>query len=233
MLLISMSKDELTQQIAEDFLQVKRYVDLRIDTLRYRVWKKGERHICDKWKSKNGNEWTWMLDVENDDKAAITYFTTIDSPYGRYVFKPQVTPIGFILLVYLPHFFKRYRERMKLGSKLTPMQLIRRYFRRNGNATQEYRGKGKIELTSADGVGLGNFVSLRIRLLRTFITRDMAYGAQEERFAEQEEYRQKMVESHPRYGDEVHNELREFGLSEKDLMEKWKEYFKEEENEKD
>ena len=233
MLVISMSKEELTRQIADDFLQVKRYVDLHLESLRYRVWKKGERHICDKWKSKNGNEWTWMLDIEKGEEGMITFFTTINSPYGRYVFKPQVTPHGFLLIVYLPHFFKRYRERMKLGQKLTPMQLIRKYFRRNGNATQEYRGKGKIEITSADGVGLGNFVSLRIRLLRTFITRDMAYGAQEERFADQEEYRQKVIEGHPIYGDDVHNELREFGLDEKELMEKWKEYFKEEENEKD
>lgn len=231
MLLISMSKEELTQQIAEDFLQLKQYTDLHSEAIRGRVWRKGERHICEKWKSKNGNEWTWMLDMDDEYNAMMTYFTTIDTQSGRFVFKPQVTPHGFILLVYLPHFFKRYRERMKMGSKLTPMQLIRKYFRRNGNATQEYRGKGRIEITSADGVGLGNFVSLRIRLLRTFITRDMAYGAQEYRFAIQEEYRQKVIEGRPIYGDEVHNELREFGLSEEDLLEKWKEYFKEESKE--
>ena len=172
-----------------------------------------------------------MLDVDDKENAAMTFFTTINTKFGRFVFKPQVTPHGFILLVYLPHFFKRYRERMKLGSKLKTMQLIRKFFRRNGNATQEYRGKGRIEITSADGVGLGNFVSLRIRLLRTFITRDMAYGAQEERFASQEEYRQKAIENNPIYGDEVQNELREFGLSEDDLREKWKEYFKEQEKE--
>ncbi len=226
-----MSKEELTQQIAEDFLQVKQYTDLHTEAIRGRVWRKGERHICEKWKSKNGNEWTWMLDVDDEYNAAMTFFTTIDTQFGRFVFKPQVTPHGFILLAYLPHFFKRYRERMKLGSKLTPMQLIRKYFRRNGNATQEYRGKGRIEITSADGVGLGNYVSLRIRLLRTFITRDMAYGSQEERFASQEEYRQKVIEGRPIYGDDVHNELREFGLSEADLLEKWKEYFNEESKE--
>lgn len=231
MLLISMNKEELTRQIAEDFLQVKQYTDLHSEAIRGRVWRKGERHICEKWKSKNGNEWTWMLDMDDEYNAMMTFFTTIDTQSGRFVFKPQVTPHGFILLVYLPHFFKRYRERMKMGSKLTPMQLIRKYFRRNGNATQEYRGKGRIEITSADGVGLGNFVSLRIRLLRTFITRDMAYGAQEERFASQEEYRQKVIEGRPIYGDDVHNELREFGLSEADLLEKWKEYFNEESKE--
>lgn len=228
MLLISMNKEELTRQIAEDFLQVKQYTDLHSEAIRGRVWRKGERHICEKWKSKNGNEWTWMLDMDDEYNAMMTFFTTIDTQSGRFVFKPQVTPHGFILLVYLPHFFKRYRERMKMGSKLTPMQLIRKYFRRNGNATQEYRGKGRIEITSADGVGLGNYVSLRIRLLRTFITRDMAYGSQEERFASQEEYRQKVIEGRPIYGDDVHNELREFGLSEADLLEKWKEYFNEE-----
>lgn len=231
MLLISMNKEELTRQIAEDFLQVKQYTDLHSEAIRGRVWRKGERHICEKWKSKNGNEWTWMLDMDDEYNAMMTFFTTIDTQSGRFVFKPQVTPHGFILLVYLPHFFKRYRERMKMGSKLTPMQLIRKYFRRNGNATQEYRGKGRIEITSADGVGLGNYVSLRIRLLRTFITRDMAYGSQEERFASQEEYRQKVIEGRPIYGDDVHNELREFGLSEADLLEKWKEYFNEESKE--
>lgn len=231
MLVISMNKEELTRQVAEDFLEVKHFTDLRGYALRDRVYRKGERHISETFKTKNGNEWTWMLDVDDKENAAMTFFTTINTKFGRFVFKPQVTPHGFILLVYLPHFFKRYRERMKLGLKLKTMQLIRKFFRRNGNATQEYRGKGRIEITSADGVGLGNFVSLRIRLLRTFITRDMAYGAQEERFASQEEYRQKAIENNPIYGDEVQNELREFGLSEDDLREKWKEYFKEQEKE--
>lgn len=226
-----MNKEELTQQVAEDFLQVKHYTDLRTETLRDLVWRKGQRHICENWKSKNGNVWTWMLDIEGEDQAMMTFFTTINTDNGLFVFKPQVTPQGFILIVYLPHFFKRYRERMKLGPKLKTLQVIRKYFRRNGNATQEYRGKGRIEITSADGVGLGNFVSLRIRLLRTFITRDMAYGDQEERFASQEEFRQKVIEGHPIYGDEVHNELREFGLSEQDLFEKWKEYYQEQKEE--
>ena len=226
-----MNKEELTQQVAEDFLQVKHYTDLRTETLRDLVWRKGQRHICENWKSKNGNVWTWMLDIESEDQAMMTFFTTINTDNGLFVFKPQVTPQGFILIVYLPHFFKRYRERMKLGPKLKTLQVIRKYFRRNGNATQEYRGKGRIEITSADGVGLGNFVSLRIRLLRTFITRDMAYGDQEERFASQEEFRQKVIEGHPIYGDEVHNELREFGLSEQDLFEKWKEYYQEQKEE--
>ena len=231
MLIMSMNKEELTQQVAEDFLQVKHYTDLRTETLRDLVWRKGQRHICENWKSKNGNVWTWMLDIEGEDQAMMTFFTTINTDNGLFVFKPQVTPQGFILIVYLPHFFKRYRERMKLGPKLKTLQVIRKYFRRNGNATQEYRGKGRIEITSADGVGLGNFVSLRIRLLRTFITRDMAYGDQEERFASQEEFRQKVIEGNPIYGDEVHNELREFGLSEQDLFEKWKEYYQEQKEE--
>lgn len=227
MLLMSMNKEELTAQIAEDFLQIKQYTDLRTQLIRDRVNRKGERHICDTWRSKNNNEWTLMIDVDKGTDAMLTFFTTINTKYGRFVFKPQVTNHGFILLAYIPHFFKRYRERMKMGTKLTTMQLIRKYFRRNGNATEDYRGKGRIEISSADGVCLGNIVSLRIRLLRTFITRDMAYGDQEERFATQEAFRKEVIEGSPIYGDEVHNELREFGLSEADLMVKWKEYFEE------
>ena len=227
MLLMSMNKEELTAQIAEDFLQIKQYTDMRTQLIRDRVYRKGEHHICDTWRSKNNNEWTWMVDVDKGTDAMLTFFTTINTKYGRFVFKPQVTNHGFILLAYIPHFFKRYRERMKMGTKLTTMQLIRKYFRRNGNATEDYRGKGRIEISSADGVCLGNIVSLRIRLLRTFITRDMAYGDQEERFATQEAFRKKVIEGSPIYGDEVHNELREFGLSEADLMVKWKEYFEE------
>jgi hypothetical protein len=37
------------------------------------------------------------------------------------------------------------------------------------------------------------------------------------------------INERPIYSDEVRNELREFGMSEKDLMEKWKEYFNEKE----
>ena len=119
-----MNKEELTQQVAEDFLQVKHYTDLRTETLRDLVWRKGQRHICDNWKSKNGNVWTWMLDIEGEDQAMMTFFTTINTDNGLFVFKPQVTPQGFILIVYLPHFFKRYRERMKLGPKLKTLQVM-------------------------------------------------------------------------------------------------------------
>ena len=47
MLLMSMNKEELTAQIAEDFLQIKQYTDLRTQLIRDRVYRKGERHICD------------------------------------------------------------------------------------------------------------------------------------------------------------------------------------------
>lgn len=228
MLVISMNKDEMSQQIAQDFQEVKRFTDLREMTLRDRVLRKGERHICETYRTKNGNEWTWMIDTDEEYHAEMTFLTTINTASGRFVFKPQPTRAGFIILVYLPHFFKRFRERMKMGSKLSPMQLIRRYMRRNTNGMQEYRGKGRIEIQTADGVGLGNVISLRMRLLRTFITREMAYGAQEERFAENEQYRKDCVEGMPVFSDEVHNELREFGLSEKDLMEKWKEFYTDE-----
>ena len=218
-----MNKEEMSHQIALDFLEVKRYTDIHSMVLKDRITRKKEKHICETYRTKNGNDWTWMIDYDGKHNANMTFFTTISTTMGRFVFKPQPTERGFIILVFMPHFFKRYRQRMKLGRKLTPMQLIRRYLRRNTNGVHEYREKGRIEFHSADGVGLGNIISLRMRLLRTFITREMAYGEQEERFAENEQSRIEQVESMPKFSDEVQAELREFGLSEKDLAEKWKE----------
>ena len=229
MLTMTMNKDELSKQIADDFSQVKKYVDSRQSIIIDNIFRKGERHMLGTLTTNNGNEWTWMIDLDEKSRSALTFFTTINTKLGRFVFKPQVTSHGFLIIAYMPHFFKRYRERMKFGTKLTTMQLIRKFFRRNGNATEEYRGNGKIELATADGVGLGNLINLRIRLQRTFITREMAYGAQEKRFAENEQYRLDHINERPIYSDEVRNELREFGMSEKDLMEKWKEYFNEKE----
>lgn len=224
-----MNKDEMAKELLNDLALLKRFTDTRQYLVADMFVRKKMSHITDTWKSPKGNLWTWMCEINKDLKASMTFFTTINSRYGRYVFKPQITPYGFIIIVYLPHFFKRYRERTHTGTKLTTMQLIRRYFRRNNNAVAENRGKGRIEVATAEGVGLGNFINLRTRLLRTFITRDMAYGSQENRFHEQEEQRRTRVEGHLIDCDEVVLELTELGLSEETLEQKWKEYLEQQE----
>ena len=223
MLTMSMSKDELARQIAYDFRQLKRWVDLRADSHYNRIWRRGERHLTDSWISHNGNEWTWMIDATSDERASLTFFTTINTDVGRFVFKPQITDTGFIILAFLPHFYKRYRERMKLGPKLKPLALIRRYFRNNATAVQTVKKDGRIEMTTDEGIGLGHFLNWNIRLLRTFITPDMAYDGQIERFADSEAMRKEQCMNKPIYSDEVQRELRMFGLCAADLMAKFKE----------
>jgi hypothetical protein len=70
---------------------------------------------------------------------------------------------------------------MKLGDKLKPEQLMRRYLRHNTSATNTGE-ETNIELTSEEGIGLGVFVFADIMLMKTFITYDMSKGQQVERF---------------------------------------------------
>ena len=137
------------------------------------------------WKSPNGNLWRvmWGFETAKPLNGPIIQYTIIEGMCGKYLLRPQVTAEGFILMIYLPHFFKRYRQRMSFGDKLRTEQLMRRYLRNNTSATNTGE-ETNIELTSKEGIGLGTFVFANIMLMKTFITYDMSKGSQVERFNE-------------------------------------------------
>ena len=136
-----------------------------------------------------GNEWIIIVtrDMKETPVPMISTYTTMQSPEGIYAVQPLSSDeIGTEVSIFTPHFFRRYRERMGLGDELTTRQLIRRYMKRNLNGhiqKQPYKYKEHTSwmMSVKDGVALGYYVSLRLMMMKTFVTRDMAYAGRQER----------------------------------------------------
>lgn len=227
MIFLGMGIEEIQQQLASDYIKASRWVQAHAPALR--EWFERQKSVSTnimRWQSPNGNIWHVMLWRGDGKDPELSYFTIVESNKGKFVFHPQLGSNGMYLIVFLPHFIKRYRERMKLGKQMTTMQVIRRYLRRNGNgSTNSYQdGKRmKYEVTTTDGVGLGVWIGMRARLMKTFITSDMFYGEQVERYEEMEGRRKTIIKKQSYYNDEVHEEMKLFGLNDAEFIEKWKE----------
>lgn len=224
MLIIGMTLEQMQKQVSDDYLLLSRYLDSLSG--RFRYWadraKDGESTSVH-WKSKNNNQWETIL-VKCKNEVSMVSFTWIESSAGRFVFKAQMTLHGYVLLIFIPHFFRRYRERMNLGSKISPMQIIKRYLKKNRSGHTTYKGDGKMEITFEEGVGLGLVLGLRTRLIKTFITYDMAFDNQMKRFNESEEHR-KMYSEFGYYNDEAMAEMRMLGISDKEALDVMKEKY--------
>ena len=222
MLVIGMKPHEMMTELSADFNVLQRYIATKGAAVKTAFDRdKNLRQMLYDWTSKRGNKWHIMLNIDGEH-LAITYWTTMDSRYGRFVMKIQLTNVGYILFVFLPHFFRRYRERMNLGDKMTTEQVVRRYFRRNGYGNYGVNRVGEMEIATADGVGLGISLGIRERLMKTFITFEMAKGDQVERFAQQDEERKKFQRKRQLFPDEeVHNEMMALGLSDEEICKQY------------
>ena len=222
MIILGMNRKEIQKQVSEDFILLNRYIDSQRSRLGYWSDKavNGESKSFE-WKSQNGNTWTALFIREKNEVATI-FFTSVESDSGRFILKPQLTHDGYVLVTFIPHFFRRYRERIKLSRKLTTMQVVKRFMKRNRTAHMSVMDNRNIELTYSEGIGLGYWIGLRHRLVNTFITYDMAYGDQVERFEDSEAKRRERCERFGRYDDEVRSELCAFGLSDEEIYERIK-----------
>lgn len=147
------------------------------------------------------NKWIILWEARSKknvgDDSLISFVCYQETPHGRYAYMPTWADKKLILIVYPPHFFSRFAERMNLS--LTGVDLIKRYFEKNNsyafelsiadNARQEIYG------SSLDGVALGlRSIEHNIILFKTFITYDMSKGSQIETFARNEEIRKEIHE---------------------------------------
>ena len=114
---------------------------------------------------------------------------------------------------------------MKLGDKLKPEQLIRRYLRNNTSGINTGK-KLNVEVTTKEGIALGNIIYKRLVIINTFITYDMSYGKQVERFNDGRE-RADNVGYVEMYDEDVVSEMREIGIDAKDFATKVQEKVKE------
>lgn len=147
------------------------------------------------------NKWIILWEARNKknvgDDSLISFVCYQETAHGRYAYMPTWADKKLILIVYPPHFFSRFAERMDLS--LSGVDLIRRYFEKNNSYAYELGTADddaqQIYGSSVEGIALGlRYTEHDIILFKTFITYEMTKGSQIEAFARNEEIRKEIHE---------------------------------------
>lgn len=147
------------------------------------------------------NKWVILWEARNrknvGDDSLISFVCYQETPHGRYAYMPTWADKKLILIVYPPHFFSRFAERMNLN--LSGVELIKRYFEKNNSYAYELgaaaEGRQQIYGSSLEGIALGlKSAEHDIILFKTFITYEMTKGSQVDAFARNEEIRKEIHE---------------------------------------
>lgn len=205
MLTPQMNQTEVVGDVMADLKWLYGQVRLLSPALKREIraqMKTGQQTVCvvRERQSPRGNKWTVMFVWHRDrqEMPVTVFYTLLQNEDGIYAYSPNQSPErGMLCFCMTPHFFRRYRERMGLGDGLTAQQVIRRYMRDNndGHLQQgpDHKGRPSWNDSTHDGVTLGEYVSPRLFLCNTFVTRDMAYpGRQQRAFTHGEKQRKKV-----------------------------------------
>lgn len=149
------------------------------------------------------NKWLilWAANTKKNigDNSIITFVCIHETAHGRYAYMPTWIEGVMILIVYPPHFFRRFRERMHLN--ISGTDLLIRFFRYN--ADYAFETKTIIEGdkygmrtfgSCKEGVAMGLRSINNIVLFKTFVPLDMLKGEQIEKASIGEVLRQEMHE---------------------------------------
>lgn len=208
MILPTMTYDEIINEVKDDLSFVLDVSD-RKDAKVRRLIQKATQFPCRLHSfitSKRKNKWLIMWEAKNKkgigDDSLFTFACILDTLKGKFVIMPSFVHGEFTPIIFLPHFFQRFAQRMNLS--LTGDDLIRRYLQFNAHfsiETKEQRiNEQTIEIiatgTTEEGVGLGYKIGRENGFLfKTFITYDMARGSQIESFRASEARRIKFYEA--------------------------------------
>ena len=203
MLTPQMTQTETVSQVMQDM----KWLQGRAQTMGYDLKRQlkaqmrtGQQTVCiaRELTLPQGNRWTVMLvwHLERQEMPSMVYFTTMQTDEGLYVYAPNASPErGMLCFIYTPHFLRRYRERMGLREDMAARQVARRYLRDNNDGhiqrAPDYKGRPSWTDSTHDGVALGEYVSLRLFIAKTFVRRDMAYAGRQERAFARGERRRK------------------------------------------
>lgn len=207
MLVYGMTEKEMANEVISDMVNAFRFEDVNQNKFRREVLKASRfpiyRHF--EYTSPRKNKWLVFYEArtkkEFGDNCRITFVVTHNTPHGVYATlvswvegKPQ-------LIMYPPHFFSRFRERMQLNA--TGIELMKLFFRHNASYVYEVK---QVQVTQdtyineiygscKEGVALGVLTVENNILFKTFITYDMLKGEQVNKFIENEKLRKEIHEN--------------------------------------
>ncbi len=190
---------EIRKEVLKDVESAKKksvYVVAELEKKMRKQKLKTITHIYD-YNSPNKNKWIVKIEIDSKNVASsfLTYFY-IDNKIAAV----QVVDARY-LLYYTTHFFKRYKERMKLDIA-KPEELIRKYLSDSTNFAHQLLGVTenyllKMFILCKHGAILGNIhTESSICKMNTFITTDMLK-------TDQVEMEKEMVERLRKYSNDT------------------------------
>ena len=144
--------------------------------------------------SSRKNKWLILLEAKSKkdigENSRINLIAYYESDHGIYAIMLAWKNKISNLILYTPHFFTRYAERMNLT--LPRIELIKHFFTFNYSYVYSYNKSdvSAVYGSTVDGIALGKRSELGNVVFKTFITYDMCKGEQIEKFAESEKYRE-------------------------------------------
>lgn len=189
MLTTTMTYDEMYREINRDFVNVQRWTvhqGKRIKRIAYNA-RKFPIVLTISHTSPLRNNWTLLMvirkKIRRPDDFYNVLFTQLQTAGGNYYFLASPRTDGSIkMAIYLPHFMRRFSERMELD--MSGQTLAERYFLFNDSGAFVTKPDGEHErcLCTNEGIGLGEDLNDRMFLAKTFIRYDMSMGWQRDAF---------------------------------------------------
>lgn len=204
---VTMSADELVNEFTADLPQVISVSDakqIKADKI-IRKSRMFPVYLHAFIKTKRKNDWMILLEAKSNkyvgDECLISIISHFDIGAGRYAMFFTSYQGNPIYMIFTPHFFKRFAERV--GVSLTGVELIHRYFKKNTSygfnyVSDIFGNMQKINVygSTTEGIAMGVQLNAQhnIILFRTFITYDMCRGQQIEDFTRANEIRKEIHE---------------------------------------
>lgn len=202
MIVYGMTENEMTKEVLSDMKNAFRYEDVNQNKFRRLVLKAARFPIYYHYVylSPKKNKWFILLEArskkEHSEMARLTFVTTHDTPHGIYAIMVSFYKGKPFLILYPPHFFKRFRERMSIDE--TGEDLMLRHFRYNNSYVFDRSIKiedshfSEIAGSSTYGVAFGFQTEENNIMFKTFVSYDMLKGKQIEVYMRNEKIRKEI-----------------------------------------
>lgn len=203
MIVPTMTDAEIMQEVKKDFPELGKFTEYKDKEYRRSVLKARKFPFTMLFKKTTKSKNNWLVIYEARDKkdrhdSRIHFVCVSNSKNGLWCIMPSFMHDQLHLIFFQPHFFSRYKERMKL--EITGLELIYQYFSNNYDYVYELTTKQISETeyvqecfgSCKEGIALGVVTTENNIFFKTFITHNMSKGQQIETFGQNEILRKEM-----------------------------------------
>ena len=205
MIISTMTESEIIKEVTTDYFNAFRYSD-HLDKKFRRIVIKSRRfpvRAYYEYLSPRKNRWFIFLESRSKkeilDNSRVSLIAVYDNQIGRHAVMVTFTNKKMHFVIYPPHFFARYRQRV-LQSEIHGKELIVRFFQENYSYVYDIcnvkvsEEKYQIEVrgSTKEGVALGLKTVEGNVFFKTFVTYEMLKGEQIAIFTANEKIRKEI-----------------------------------------